>query len=243
MTPAKTVGAFFDLDGTLLAPPSLERRFFFYLVRRGELGPAHVTRWLAQFLRMAAGNWRRATEGNKAYLAGLSTTLADEWVACAGSEALPWFEQGLRRLEWHAQRGDQIFIVSGSLAPLVRGIVRQLPVRVEVCATQLESCDGRWTGRVRGEHISCAAKAAAVRRLAAQYGVELAGSFAYGNCLSDRAMLETVGRPAAVNPSARLERLGTQREWPVLWWRATRKSERAPRCARLVANTYSEVQR
>ncbi len=243
MNRAKPIGAFFDLDGTLLAAPSLEKRFFFYLVRRGELGATHATRWLAQFIRLAPGNWRRATEGNKAYLAGLSTALADEWAAFAGSKALPWFEKGLRCLEWHAQRGDQIFIVSGSLAPLARRVVRQLPVRAEVCATELESSDGCWTGRVRGEHVSCTAKMAAVRRIAAQYDVSLANSFAYGNCLSDRAMLETVGNPGAVNPSARLEWLAAQRGWPVLGWRAIRKSEPAPVPARVVANSTSEVRR
>ncbi len=37
MNIAPGIAAFFDLDGTLLAPPSLERRFVRYLRWRGEL--------------------------------------------------------------------------------------------------------------------------------------------------------------------------------------------------------------
>lgn len=222
MSAATAVGAFFDLDGTLLAPPSLEQRFLLHLIRRGELGPAQAARWFAQLVRRMGSGWRRAIQENKAYLAGLPTGLAGDWAAWIESETLPWFDEGLCRLEWHAEQGHRIFLVSGSLAPLVRDAVRRLPVRVEVCATELEVSEQLWTGRVLGEHVSFAGKARAVRELAAQCGVNLAGSFAYGNCLADLDMLDAVRHPAAVNPSRRLERLAAQRGWPVVSWRATR---------------------
>ena len=222
MSAAKTVGAFFDLDGTLLAPPSLEQRFLLYLIRRGGLGPAQAARWFAQLVRWMGSGWRSAIQSNKAYLAGLPPGLAGDWAAWIEGAALPWFDEGLRRLEWHAEQGHRIFLVSGSLAPLVRGAARRLPVRVEVCATELEVSEQVWTGRVRGDHLSFAAKARIVQGLAAQYCVDLAGSFAYGNCLADLAMLDTVRHPTAVNPSRRLERLAAQRGWPVVWWHATR---------------------
>ncbi|MGH9705105.1 MAG: hypothetical protein ACRD4K_17145, partial [Candidatus Acidiferrales bacterium] len=57
--------AFFDLDGTLLAPPSLERRFVRYLIERGKLGPINGGRWLLEFLLRIGGNLTGATEGNK----------------------------------------------------------------------------------------------------------------------------------------------------------------------------------
>ncbi len=67
----ETAGAFFDLDGTVLAAPSLEWRFIGYLLERDEISARLVGRWLAGF----AGNFwrdlRGATEGNKRYLCGI----------------------------------------------------------------------------------------------------------------------------------------------------------------------------
>lgn len=243
MTFTKTSGAFFDLDGTLLAPPSLERRFIFYLLDRHELGPAQAAQWLAQFARaIGGGDWRRAMEGNKAYLADLAESLAEDWAASVKSVALPWLDEAARRLIWHAGQGHRIFIVSGSLAPLVRSVVRWLPAQLEVRATELESSGGHWTGRVRGEHVSFSAKASVVRGLVARRGVNLADSFTYGNSFSDLAMLEATGHPTAVNPSARLQRLAVQRGWPVVWWHAT-GGEKMPAGPPLVAASCSEVQR
>ena len=37
MNATQKIGAFFDLDGTLLAPPSLEWRFIGYLMERDEI--------------------------------------------------------------------------------------------------------------------------------------------------------------------------------------------------------------
>ena len=70
------------------------------------------------------------------------------------------------------------------------------------------------------------AKARAIERLAAQYGLDLGRSYAYGNSWSDRWMLESVGRPAAVNPAARLARLTRYRGWPVLVWHAAKLHHR-----------------
>jgi hypothetical protein len=57
-----------------------------------------------------------------------------------------------------------------------------------------------------------------LEQLAADYKLDLARSHAYGDARGDRWMLECVGHPAAVNPSAALARLARQRGWRVLQW-------------------------
>jgi phosphoserine phosphatase len=221
MNPASHCAAFFDLDGTLLAPPSLEQRFIRYLLRRGELGPMNCWRWFSEFLLRLGIDRIEATEGNKKYLQQLPTTLADDWAASGVSDSLPFFTEGLRQLKWHAAQGHRIFLLSGSLAPLVRAIASRLPAppqSITVCATELESCAGRWTGCIRGELISGAAKAHVAMRLAKQFGVHLAGSFAYADRFSDAAILGLVGFPVAVNPSRGLQRHAIQRRWPIVEW-------------------------
>jgi hypothetical protein len=47
------VAAFFDLDGTLVALPSLERRFFRMLRYRRAIAAKNYWRWLAEAVRLA----------------------------------------------------------------------------------------------------------------------------------------------------------------------------------------------
>jgi len=142
--------------------------------------------------------------------------------------------EGVDQVAWHAQQGHAIVLVSGTLAPLaqemalalvVRLAVRGIAASVAVCATRLEENDGQWTGRIVGDAMFGEAKERAVRRLAGEKGFELAQCYAYGDCISDRWMLEAVGRPAAVNPSRRLETLARRKRWPVLTWAEGKKTK------------------
>jgi HAD superfamily hydrolase (TIGR01490 family) len=214
------VAAFFDLDGTLLPPPSLERRFLRFLFWRGELGAENLARWLTCFLLRAPFDLRNATDGNKAHLIGVRVTLVGEWAAWLDRYPVQVFPEALQRLAWHAARGHRIFLVSGTLEPLARVFVaRCLPISVAVCATQLEALDGRWTGRVLGNAISGFAKARTIERLATDQQLDLECSFAYGDRFADRWMLARVGNPVVVNPSLLFRVLARRRGWPVVDWR------------------------
>jgi HAD superfamily hydrolase (TIGR01490 family) len=214
-------GAFFDLDGTLLPAPSIERRFLRFAFSRGSLGPAQWTSWLAQFLRTIAKDPRAATRGNKACYSGVPASAMMKWAASPSRRPLRFFSAGLRLLEWHAARGHSIFLVTGAPAPLAEIAARELPVPVHIAATRLETRDGCWTGEISGEHMSGAAKRRALEHFAGARGIDLARSFAYGDSYSDVAMLEAVAWPTVVNPGELLERLARQRGWPILEWHAT----------------------
>jgi phosphoserine phosphatase len=70
-----TVGAaFFDIDGTLLAKPSLERRFFWELQRRGKIPARNYLPWFAETIRLGLRNprdLRGIVQMNKDYLRGV----------------------------------------------------------------------------------------------------------------------------------------------------------------------------
>ena len=218
MNPCGRIAAFFDLDGTLLAPPSLEWRFIGYLLGRDELGGRNLARWLEHCANTLLRNPRAATEGNKFYLAGLPESLVADWADSHAAWDLPFFPQGIARMAWHHAQQHQVFLVTGTLAPHARAILPQLPEPVEVCATELESIGSHWTGSLAGCHITGEAKARAIRAIAERYNLDLARSFAYGNTVSDRAMLEAVGHPVAVNPSMRLAGWARKRGWSISRW-------------------------
>ena len=63
--------AFFDIDGTLLAKPSLERRFVWELQRQGKISARNYLVWLTETLRLGLRNprdLRAIVQTNKSYL-------------------------------------------------------------------------------------------------------------------------------------------------------------------------------
>jgi HAD superfamily hydrolase (TIGR01490 family) len=230
---AETAGAFFDLDGTLLPAPSLEWRFVGYLLARDEITTAQVGGWLAELGKHFWHDVRGATLGNKRYLAGSSEGLVHDWEkllapAFFGGTFLPFFEEALQRIAWHHARGDRVFLVSGTLAPLARVVARSIaayvPAEIEVAATELETAVESprvWSGRIAGEHMSGGAKQRAVRKLAARHGLDLSRSYAYGDSAGDLGMLEAVGNAVAVNPTRFLARAARKRGWQACVWKST----------------------
>jgi len=224
------IAAFFDIDGTLVPPPSLEKRFLRYLLWRGAIGWTNFARCAAPLLRETSralfGKERAGVEFAaaqcKAYLAGVPTSAMDAWLGWLARHSIARIPEALRRIDWHARQGHRIFLLSGTLQPLAEVLARLLPVPVRVYATQLETEGGRYTGRVHGEAVCGPAKARAMQRLAAEYSLDLKRSYAYGDSFADRWMLARVGHPCVVQvakrSSRRLAWLARRRVWPILRW-------------------------
>jgi HAD superfamily hydrolase (TIGR01490 family) len=229
------VGAFFDLDSTILPAPSLEWRFIGYLLERNQLRSSNVGAWMAHFAKHILLSPREATEANKRYLSGLRESLVRDW-AMAGAELEAgsseagdkFFPEALARIAWHQARAHRVCIVSGTLAVLAREILRELPAPIDIIATELQTaegyvheigeCEAVWTGELSGAHMTGLAKARAVWRFADQHGVDLKQSYAYGDQHADLPMLDAVAHPVAVNPTKRLARVARANGWDAVMW-------------------------
>ncbi len=267
------VAAFFDLDGTLVPLPSMEKRFFWMLRSRRLIGMRNYLLWIAEAARLAPSGLHQIAHANKMYLRGVR---ADEGfcrtdtlvcpLVCPLAEAkakeklaekrqakkrqarvpvLRFYPEAIERVAWHGRRGHGMVLVTGTLEPLAEqaagALEAELHVRgvsgeIRTCATRLEEKGDRWTGRILGEALFGEAKARAVRRVAAEARLDLLRCFAYGDSTADRWMLEAVGKPAAVNPSADLARIAERNDWPVLQWgtenhltQSAQRPQRAPR--------------
>jgi HAD superfamily hydrolase (TIGR01490 family) len=244
------IAAFFDLDGTLLPLPSLERRFVAALRDQRLIPLQNYFRWLAQAIRLSPQGLLRMTHANKMYLRNISVSHSTLLLSSTGTLAcvpvshnaaasvsaridhLPaFFPEAIYRATWHASQGHAIVLVTGTLEPLakqaalaltIRLLARGITTSIRVCATRLEETHDRWTGRITGEAIFGQAKARAVQRIAAENGFDLARCYAYGDTANDRWMLGAVGSPAAVNPSRELDRIARLRAWPIFLWREDR---------------------
>lgn len=239
VSPGRTpVAAFFDVDGTIIVPPSLERSFLRKLRHRRAIPRKNYLLWLMHAARLAPRGIAQITHANKMYLRGIISTGTLVYSPEADTSTVrlrspqplvpAFFPKAVERIAWHAAQEHSVVLVTGTLAPLAREIalalalrvaIRGIPASIGVCATRLEEADGRWTGRIIGDPIFGQAKARVVRHLAAKAGLDLARCYAYGDSANDRWMLGAVGKPVAVNPSRELERITRLLDWPVLWWK------------------------
>jgi len=89
-------------------------------------------------------------------------------------------------------------VVSGGFTRIIERLVDDLSLDY-YAANGLEVVEGKLTGRVEGEVIDRAGKAAALRRFAAKSGVPLAQCVAIGDGANDIDMLSTAGLGVAFN--------------------------------------------
>jgi HAD superfamily phosphoserine phosphatase-like hydrolase len=242
------VAAFFDLDGTLVPLPSLEKRLFRMLRYRRAIPAKNYFLWLREAMRLMPHGIGAMLQANKMYLRGVpvfdesdqgdpddSSWHKDGHQAEGQTSAPPrrnprlpapiFFAQAIETVAWHAKQGHEIVLISGTLEPLAGRTARAMEaelaahgitVTIRALATRLEEVGGTWTGRVLGEAMYGEKKARAAKRFAEEMRLDLGRCYAYGDSLNDHWLMETVGQPAAVNPSNDLAGIARTRGWPVL---------------------------
>src|SRR5262245_40140579 len=104
-------------------------------------------------------------------------------------------------------------VVSSATRYQIEPLARDLGIEHILC-TQLEVCDGRFTGGIQPPLCYGEGKLDAARALAETRGVDLSESFFYTDSDEDLPLLEHVGRPRPTNPNRRLATIAARRGWP-----------------------------
>jgi HAD superfamily hydrolase (TIGR01490 family) len=212
--------AFFDLDKTIIATSSVaafSRPFFAggLISRRDVLRTAY-----AQFLYLVGGADADQTERMRAHLSSMVAGWDVAQVSSIVAETLhkyidpAVYAEAVALIEDHHAAGHDVVIVSASGTEVVVPIAAMLGAD-HVIATRMTVENGQYTGEIEfyayGEN-----KAAAMREVAAEYGYDMAASYAYSDSITDAPMLDAVGHGFAVNPDRGLRRLAAENGWTVL---------------------------
>ena len=141
-------------------------------------------------------DFRASLEARVALLAGLDAAVLDSVRAAVR------LTPGARTLVRTLKRLDhKVGVVSGGFCQIVDGIAAELGLDY-VAANTLEVLDGRLTGRLVGEVVDRAGKAAALERFARECGVPLSQTVAIGDGANDLDMLQRAGLGVAFNAKA-----------------------------------------
>ena len=214
------VGAFFDLDRTLVAC-NTGRLFLKDLRNRGEISIGHALRamgWLARY-HLSLMNVEAMSQKILSGLRGWSEKEFEErCLRLVEDDVLPLLlPTALRTIEKHRTSGHVLAILSMSPTYMTRPIARILGIE-NVISTQLEVEGGLFTGRVIAPACFGAGKVHWAEALGRERNVDLDESWFYTDSYSDLPMLERVGHRVIVNPDPRLRRAARQRGWTVENW-------------------------
>jgi HAD superfamily hydrolase (TIGR01490 family) len=197
--------AIFDVDGTLVTGPSLEKRLFSLLLRQGWLGPIQLLAFARFGIGHAAEFGRHTMKKNKAYLTGLRCADVDALVsAWVRRTALGWwYPPALARLRQHQAAGDTVVLLSGTPQFVADALARELGLARAVGTCCMAEA-GRFCADPPLVHPFGAKKRALAEMLCAESGTAVAAMVAYGDSVHDLPLLRLAGHPVAVRPDAAL---------------------------------------
>jgi HAD superfamily hydrolase (TIGR01490 family) len=228
--------AFFDLDKTVISKSS-SLAFTRPMYRAGLVSRSALLKGAyAQLVYLLVGadekKMDRVKEGMLALTKGWEKDQVEEVIRDALTDLIdPYIYLEARDLmELHRALGRKVFIVSSSPEEIVRPLSEHLGP-VEVIATRARIVDGKYTGELE---LYCygEAKGEIVREVAERQGIDLGGSYAYSDSVTDLPMLSAVGHPVAVNPDRELRREAEKRGWKIRYFRRpVRLRQRLPQVA------------
>lgn len=215
-----TVGAFFDMDKTLLSESS-SLLWARYLWQRGELPVPELLRILGVWLRYKL---------NRLDMVEITRQLVGEMAGESEGERIAmtrrWFEEqlagyvtdeGRRRVEAHRRLRHRVVLITASPSYIAHALADALGLPSgDVLATRLEVRDGRFTGRLIEPMCYGEGKVVAAMAYARARRLDLAASYFYTDSISDLPLLRQVGYPVAVNPDRPLLERAEREGWPVV---------------------------
>jgi putative phosphoserine phosphatase/1-acylglycerol-3-phosphate O-acyltransferase len=217
--PGAEVGAFFDLDGTLVAGFTAiiltqER------LRRRDMGVGELLNMVQAGLNHRLGRLEFEDLIGKASeaLRGRLLTDLDEigerlFAQRIESRIYPEMRELVRA---HVARGHTVVLSSSALTIQVNPVARFLGI-VNTLTNKFETNeDGLLTGSVVEPILWGPGKAAAVQRFAAENGIDLKDSYFYADGDEDVALMYLVGNPRPTNPEGKMAAVANRRGWPIL---------------------------
>jgi putative phosphoserine phosphatase / 1-acylglycerol-3-phosphate O-acyltransferase len=218
-TAGPKIGAFFDLDGTLVAGFTAviltqER------LRRRDMGVGELLGMVQAGLSHRLGRLEFEDLIGKAS-AALAGRLLDDleeigerlFAQRIESRIYPEMRELVRA---HVARGHTVVLSSSALTIQVNPVARFLGITNTLTNKFETNEDGLLTGGVVQPILWGPGKAAAVQRFAAENDIDLKDSYFYADGDEDVALMYLVGNPRPTNPEGKMAAVAKRRGWPIL---------------------------
>jgi HAD superfamily hydrolase (TIGR01490 family) len=222
VTSGRRIGAFFDIDHTVLEINS-GTKWIGYMWKTGKMSARELVRAIGWSVRYRFGLLdfdAMAERVIRDYEGKEEAPLREEverwfhadvaWAICS---------QARVAIDEHRGHGHEIVLLTSATRYLSTPVATALDVQHILC-TEVEVAEGRFTGRFQPPACYGPGKVERAERFASEHGIDLDASFFYGDSFSDLPMLQRVGNPRVINPDPRLRRFAARQGWQVATWTA-----------------------
>ena len=211
------IGAFFDLDRTLIKGFSA-KQFFRSRLLSGKMSTREVVAQFSGVMVYAIGNKNFAglaavsAKGVKGTKEQVFIEVGEEvYYKFLANEIYP---ESRALVDAHLAKGHTVAIISAATPYQVNPIARDLGVEHVMC-TRMEVKNGVFTGDIIEPACWGEGKATAAKELAHRHNLDLSKSYFYTDSAEDLPLLDLVGHPRPVNPDQDLSTLAYKNDWPV----------------------------
>lgn len=216
--PGPQVGAFFDLDGTLVSGFTATAHAG-DRIRRRQARIGEVLGVLEASIRYRLGRmqFERLIVRAAGYLEGESLEELDElgerlFRRHIASRVYPEMREVVAA---HRQRGHTVALCSSALTIHAEPVARALGIDRLLCNHFQVDQSGRLTGDIERPIIWGTRKAEAAQRFCRENDVDLKRSYFYADGDEDVPLMSVVGHPRPVNPRSGLAAAAAANGWPV----------------------------
>lgn len=211
------IGAFFDLDKTLISGFSA-KEFFAGRIMSGKMTPKEVAAQLGGVFVYATGNKNFASmaaisaKGIKGVKEKVFIDLGEDVYMKHLAKAI--YPESRALVDSHLSMGHTVAIVSAATPYQVNPVARDLGIDLVKC-TELILDGDRFTGEISDPPCWGEGKAQAGLELAEEFNLDLKKSHFYTDSVEDLPLLEIVGYPRPINPDVELSRIAFENDWPI----------------------------
>ena len=213
----KHIGAFFDLDRTLIKGFSA-KEFFQTRLMSGKMSRKEIIAQFSGVLVYAMGNRNFAglasvgAQGVKGLKEKVFIEVGEETYLKHLAKAI--YPESRALVNAHLAKGHTVAIISAATPYQVLPLARDLSIEHVIC-TEMEVVNGVFTGDIAGSACWGDGKAKAAIKLAKDHDLDMSKSYFYTDSVEDLPLLEIVGHPRPLNPDNKLSSLAFQNDWPV----------------------------
>jgi putative phosphoserine phosphatase/1-acylglycerol-3-phosphate O-acyltransferase len=213
------IGAFFDLDGTLVAGFTATAHTIDRL-RRRQVGVGdflHLTQLAVEY-KLGRRDIEALIEGGAGTARGQLADDVEEmgeriFQQSVVDEIYPEMRELVRA---HERRRHTVVLSSSALTMQAVPVARYLGIDNVVCNRFVVDEHGVLTGAIEQPVIWGPTKATSVQKFAADHDIDLGLSYFYADGDEDLALMYLVGNPRPVNPGPALTRVAERRGWPIV---------------------------
>jgi putative phosphoserine phosphatase/1-acylglycerol-3-phosphate O-acyltransferase len=217
--PGPHIGAFFDLDGTLVAGYTAAAQTRDRLRRRD----LRVVEFLA--IVQLAVQFRLGRRTFETLIEGSARTIRGRLARDVDATGERIFQRSVADLIYpemrelvraHQRRGHTVVVSSSALTNQVAPVARYLGIEYIVCNRLMADEHGVLTGEIEPPVVWGPTKASGVQEFAADHRVDLGASYFYADGDEDLSLMRLVGHPRPTNPGPLLTKAAVHGDWPIM---------------------------